>query len=371
MSTFHAPGPGRLLSTAGLVLATLLTALGLVAGAASPLAQAGEPEKPRASWAVQPSGDNGGAARSHFVYTLRPGTTLRDTVAITNTGRRPVTVDLYSHDAYLTGEEGAFALRTPDEPRTGVGAWVVLGKKTRHVLKPGRGVRVPFEIQVPANAEPGDHAGAILAASTKAERSGGNGALGFDVRRRVGARIYLRVEGPLTPELGVAAFDVEGDPALLPYLTGDGEVAVDYEITNTGNVRMTPEASLELTGPFGVVVDRIPVELPEMLPGSSIARTAVFDTLPPWGMLEARLVVEGPDASATSSARVWSVPWLPALILVLLALAWWARRRYRAGRLPSLVVRGRTEGAAADDAEHDQPAPLPVGRWAVDSPETR
>lgn len=347
-------------------IATAVVAV--MVGTTSPMASAAdEPAPPKGSWSVQPGGTGGGQARSSFVYTMRPGTVLRDVVRVANTGRRPVTLDLYPADAYLTGEEGAFAVRNRDEPRTNVSRWVRLGGKKRHTIRPGKGLEIPFELRVPRNAEPGDHTGALIAAGTRIEDGGGEGPLGFDVRRRVGARIYLRVEGPLDPQLAVASFSATGDPDVMPLVGGDGRTTVAYEITNPGNIRIAPEARLELRGPFGNLVSSQPVELPELLPGSTITRTATFDSLPAWGRLTAELVVTSEEVSTSASAAVWSVPWAPALVVVLLLGAWWLRRRRRHGRplLPGRPRRDPTGLDSAAEAPEREPAPAPVARIAA------
>ncbi|MCD6640521.1 MAG: hypothetical protein LT071_11490, partial [Nocardioides sp.] len=266
-------------------------------------------------------------ARSTFTATLAPGTVLRDTVRIVNTGNRSVVVDLYAADAYLVGERGAFAIRNRNERKTGVSRWVRFGAKTRFRVNARKAIEVPFEIRVPKNAQPGDHVGAVMTAGVRTERT--RGSVNIKVRRRIGARIYLRVPGKLTPQVAVSSLAAEGKPALFPYIKGKGKTTVSYEITNTGNVIMEPTAELQLRGPFGNVVDTIPVDVPELLPGTSVVQTTSFDTLPPYGLLEAQLVVKSDDVADARSAQVWSVPWAPALVLLVAGLVWWTRRRLR------------------------------------------
>jgi len=280
------------------------------------------------SWAVQPGGNASSAARGSFVYTLRPGAVLRDTVRVINTGRKKVTVDLYAADAYMVGKGGAFTIRQRDEKRVGVGKWVKLGSKKRRTIRPGRALDIPFLVKVPRNAQPGDHAGAILAAGVKLQKSR-KGSLGVDVRRRIGTRIYLRVEGPMRPSMSVKELEATGKPALFPFVGGNGETTVTYEITNPGNVRITPEARLELRGPFGNLVDSIPVDVPELLPGATITQTAQIDKLPPLGRLSAKLVLTSAEVNATASAGIWSVPWAPGLLLLLLVGGFVLRKKLK------------------------------------------
>lgn len=352
----HAHRPTARAAVRTALVTSLLLAVALLAPApatASATAAPMEPGRDKASWAVKPGGENGGSERSQFVYTLRPGSVLRDYVNVINTGRKPVMLDLYTVDAFNVPEDGGFALRMPEEPRTGVGGWVRLGKKSRVRLQPREGLRIPFEISVPENAQPGDHAGAIVAANARLESGNKKGDLTFDVRRRVGARIYLRVEGALEPGLSVSDFEAAGSAPLVPYVTGAGKVAVDWEVTNTGNVRLDPSATVELVGPLGVVAS-VNVPVPELLPGGVLTGTSEFDSLPPYGKLSARMVVQAEDAEDTVSQTVWSVPWLPLLVLALLLSAWWLRRRRRTHRWP---FRSR---AAASVISETEPEPAAV-----------
>jgi len=290
----------------------------------------GEPDKP--SWGVEPAGPGGLAERTSFVYTLPPGARLVDTVAVTNVDPTPLTVAIYPVDAYNTSADGAFALRNPEDATVGVGGWIRIGVR-EYTIPPGTRIEVPFELSVPLDGEPGDHAGAVVAANVALEEGGGTDGLDVRLRRRVGARVYVRVEGPLDPALSVTRLAVDAHQALVPYVTGRGRVGVDYTVTNTGNVRMAPTARVELVGPFGLTVHETEAEpLAELLPGGSVDRHADIDGLPPLGRLSLRVIVTADDANARTARTIWAVPW--ALVAVAtLAVGWrWLRRRHRRRR---------------------------------------
>lgn len=72
----------------------------------------------------------------------------------------------------------------------------------RHLTAPARGsVTVPFTLGVPERAESGDHPGGLVALDERIDT--GDGSLAVGVRRAVGARVYLRVNGPTVPALAV------------------------------------------------------------------------------------------------------------------------------------------------------------------------
>lgn len=59
----------------------------------------------------------------------------------------------------------------------------------------GKRADIPFEFKVPANATPGDHIGGLVASVRQTEESADGQRP--EVERRVAARVYLRVTGPV------------------------------------------------------------------------------------------------------------------------------------------------------------------------------
>ncbi|HET6952201.1 MAG TPA: DUF916 domain-containing protein [Acidimicrobiales bacterium] len=284
----------------------------------------------RPTWAVEPAGTAGLAERTYFIYTLPPGARLVDTVAVSNLDAEPLTVAIYPADAYNTSKDGAFALRNAEDPKVGVGGWIRLGVQER-TIPPQTRAEIPFELTVPNDAEPGDHAGALLAAKVELEAGGGGDGVDVQLRRRVGARIYVRVEGPLDPALSVTRLAIDDHQPIVPFVTGAGGVDVNYTVTNTGNVRLAPTAHVELVGPFGMTVHRSEAEtLPELLPGGSVDRHVKLEELPPLGRLSLRVIVTSDEADTRSSHTIWAVPWVWLAVVALILARWqWRRRRRR------------------------------------------
>lgn len=298
---------------------------------------AGTPAPEAAPFAVQPSGVDGPGGRDYFVYSLTPGETFGDTVAVSNLGDRPINFVIYPADAFNVKDEGGFTAARDGEEAIGVGSWITLKAQT-YTVEPGTRIDVPFSITVPEDAEPGDHAGAILA--TDADR----GSINVDgtdpnlvVRERVGARVYVRVEGPISPALRIDKLDVQRKtPSFaVPFFSTEGQVTVSWEVSNTGNTRLTPTAVLEVKGLFGRTIKTLPAEeLPELLPGSNIVRSAIITGLPPLEKITVELTVTADEVEVVGTASYWAVPWrFVALVLLLLAalIGWRIIRRRRVG----------------------------------------
>ena len=282
------------------------------------------------NFAVQPSGPNGPGGRDYFIYTLKTGKTFGDTVAVSNLGTTTATFAVYATDA-LTTKDGSFSLlREQDKPKD-VGTWMQLGA-TQYTLEPGKRVDIPFKISVPSDATPGDHVGAIVAQRIT-DPNDPNSGIGLNVRVRVGARVYVRVDGPVTPSLSVDSMTVRYDTPASPFSSADAHI--NYTVTNTGDIRLSPTALLNISGVFGLGKRTLPDrQIPELLPGSSIQIAEVVHGVKPDLRLTTSLTLEQPGQPVVVRASIdqWAVPWLGVLVIGLvlvsiIAQRIWARRR--------------------------------------------
>lgn len=311
-------------------LAALIVALGLVS--TTPAAAQPATENDRLTWSVAPADANGPNGRARFDYVVEPGMRYDDHIAVRNLGEGELTVDLYAADAVNTAT-GGFDLLARDEASPSVGSWISVAEP-KIVLKPRSTTVVPFRMTVPPDAEPGDHVGGLVAALTTTAQ--------VQVERRVGARLYVRVAGPITPNLRVdqptAAYRGTANPA------APGEVDVTWTVVNDGNVRLTVRPSVRVEGLFGLGGTGWTGDTAtELLPGGAITFTRTLTRMWPLGPLSVRGEAEsvasagqdlaGAVATVTAETTVWAVPWaaLGALLLLtaILVALWRVRRRIR------------------------------------------
>jgi hypothetical protein len=282
------------------------------------------------NFAVQPSGPNGPGGRDYFIYTLKTGQLFGDTVGISNLGKSTATFAVYATDARTTND-GSFSLMREEEKPKDVGTWVTLGA-TQYTLEPGKRVDIPFKLAIPADATPGDHVGAIVAQRI-ADPNNPSTGIGLDVRVRLGARIYVRVDGPLNPSVAVESMSVRYDAPASPFSSADAHI--NYTLTNTGDVRLSPTATLKLSGVFGLSEPKLPDrQIPELLPGSSIQIAETVHGVKPYGRVTTELVVQqsGQPVIVRASVVQWAIPWLGVVVIGLLFVSIigqriWARRR--------------------------------------------
>ncbi|WP_162146000.1 WxL protein peptidoglycan domain-containing protein [Glycomyces tenuis] len=355
-------------------LITAAAALAVLFVAASPAAAQEEPAP--ATWGVNPSSQDGPDGRAAFDHTLDPGETVIDFVGVSNFGTEPIILRLYASDAF-TSESGAFDLLPAGQEPVDVGSWIGFNQSTITVEARTR-LDVPFALTVPTEATPGDHVGGIVAAL--AEES--TDASGDDilVERRVGARVHLRVSGELEPELdpGLShlTYHYDWNPA------APGSMTFDYEVENTGNVRLRGELIARVKGPWGLLEhETVIAELPQILPGDRFEGTAEVDGLWPLARLDVELLVR-PEAADLADAEsripssgheehLWAPPWPQAAVLaalVLLVLIWVKTRRRRTARPEDT---GRSAAAPTDpEPTTSDPTGDPAASEAEASKET-
>ncbi|MEU8259059.1 DUF916 domain-containing protein [Micromonospora sp. NPDC048999] len=284
-------------------------------------------------WAVQPTSGPGAPARSVFQYESGAGTHVDDRVAISNLSDRPLTFAVYATDAYSTAD-GAFALLPASDPPTDLGTWIKLPRRS-WTVPAGKRLEIPFRLTVPDRATPGDHAAGIIAAVTERHTDAQGQQVNLD--RRVAARVYLRVDGELAPEVRIEQLETAYRTPGVPFV--DGRLSVRYRVRNTGNVRLTAgDAAVRVRGPLGVTLaEPQRVALPELLPGGEVVLERDVDAWP-MGRLDAVVTVnpitaEGRLPATSRSAGTWAAPWstIGALLIVaaLVALGWLAWRRRR------------------------------------------
>ena len=286
------------------------------------------------SWALAPAGAGSGSQsgdRANLSYEMAPGTLVTDRVTLFNFSNVPLTFDVFPIDA-TNNDDGAFTPAPSGAAPEGVGAWVTVPVEQLEVPA-GEAASFDIVVNVPPDAEPGDHAGAILASNDTRGTSPDGRVVTLD--RQTGTRVYIRVDGPLAPELAVADLNTDYTPRVNPL---DGAAEVTYRIENRGNVRLAATHQVSIAGPFGLMKSSGEVhELPELLPGESLEFTETIEDVAATGAsfttvdLEP-ITVDGSEAEVTAedrSAIGLAVPYLIVALLVVAGLVWLARRRYR------------------------------------------
>jgi hypothetical protein len=328
---------------------------GTAAGQASGQKGKSGPQPVVNSWALTPTGTdtNQPSTRVFLSYDVIPGSVIRDSVTLWNYSNVPLTFQIYATDAF-NDASGAFDLLPGSKPPTDAGSWVTL-TYTQATLQARHKLDIPMTLAVPPNARPGDHAGAVLAASA-VEGTTANGQK-VNLDRRTGSRLYVRVKGALSPALVVENIRTVYHPALNPL---GGSLDATYTVRNAGNVRLTAHQDVAAKGPFGLATKRHKLkDLPELLPGNQITLHTRFSSVPALiratADIHLRPFSPDPDVTGLGAVRrgghTWAIPWS---VIAFALMLWLARRSYRA------ILRRRQERAAlTPPPPQERMAPVP------------
>jgi hypothetical protein len=337
-------------TTVGAALA-LFAALGLLTVVTGP-AGAADSDVP---WTVRTAANSFGPDRPNYSYTVNPGGQVDDALVVTNRGTTPLDLAVYAADGYTT-RTGQFDLTAAGAPQNGVGDWVHAGQD-HLTVEPGKTVQVPFTVNVPDDARPGDHLGGIVTSLTQAD------AAGVDVDRRLALRIRLRVSGTLEPRLSVEHLKLDFAGRANPVDKGDA--VLRYTIHNTGNTVLAARQRATVSGPFGrwKVSAARSADSPELLPGETWTVSVPIHGVTPAGRLTARVTLTplltdaagsiNPLSTINTTTRMWTIPWalLPIVVLCAAVMAITGSRRHH--RTTRLRGDARSQEAAAPPAGVD------------------
>lgn len=277
-----------------------------------------------------------------FTYSVLPGETVEGVALAINRRTEPLDVVVYAADAFTT-PQGGFALQERGEAPASLGAWVAL-EADRIQLDPGERLRLPFRVTVPRSAEPGDYAaGVVLEAAPqqgKSEDVGEETELQIDIIDRVGARIYLTVEGKAERRL---------DAAALSWTRSEGGITFVLPVSNLGNVRVPVSGTIELSGWLSEDV-RLDLGTTELLAGSDTVLSARWENPPTTFFGRATATVHYGDDRAlgsTTSVRLVPIGLLFGVLagLLIIGLATWRFLRFwRRARKALELVEGGSDG---------------------------
>lgn len=303
-------------------IATLVALLGLLFSV-SPALAAGT-----SGFSAEPGTASGqiDTARSRFTYQLQPGDNVSDQIYVSNTGSEPISLVIYANDAKSLSD-GTFDVKNYDEAPTGVASWIQFanGKTAIEIrLAHDQSTIVPFKMQVPANAEPGDHTGGIAVSAA----SGGTGQI--QIARRIVTRLYARVQGALTPVLSVSDFSAKYLPSFNPF---GGSLVMSFTISNGGNVSLLADATTSASTIFGIPLGSTATSVvDEITPGASRSYQVVVPNVPQWFYMVPKVELQpkvdkdainpGALLPVTRDAAIWEFPYAFVALIVLIVVAY-------------------------------------------------
>jgi hypothetical protein len=316
----------------------------MAAGVGDP-ADPASPEVDTARWGIAPVLSETEGERSEFAFTLEPGASVVDSVAITNLSSGELTFDLYGADGIVT-DDGDTAVVDRYSPVEDLGAWIGFNQ-VQVVVPADSALGVPFRVTAPADAIPGEHCGGVVASLHRDPAASGD-ASNLVVDARTAVWVCVTVPGDVVSALSLSGVTARYAPGRGGF--GGGSVTVSGEVANTGNLKLGATAVLDVAAPFGWWGRTgEPVRVAEVLPGQSMPLSITLDGVPPWARLTTEVTLTPTPRDGLPRApqvwltrTVWAAPWIAGLALLAVGLAvWWAAtaRRRRRRRLARAVAR--------------------------------
>ena len=197
------------------------------------------------------------ATRAYFIHSVPRGGAFADSVVVSNSGTKAVTLRVYPVDG-LTGATSGVVYGNRQDKLHGAGQWVT--PATSMVTVPADSqLTVGFTVHVPSGASSGQHLAGIALEDAHAGKSSGRFSVTEVLRTVVG--IEVTVPGPRVSHLNLESFSIAP-------IQGTTYPSVVVDLTNTGTNLCKPALAVSLTGPGGV--QRATRRLDTVLPGSSI-----------------------------------------------------------------------------------------------------
>ncbi len=332
----------------------------------------------------QPAGNPySSLARNWFVYTLDPGTEVKDAVEVYNPTAKEKTILLYAADT-TPSSEGGFALKQRVEPMSKVGTWITMSKN-EIVLAPGQSESVEFTINVPAEGlDVGEHSGGIMIEEKPVE----NGTTGVKLSTRVGLRVYITIPGDVIKKIDYSFFNSEitanreyrlpfglgGDK---PFMKVPGAYDFKLGVVNKGNVSTDIDYVFKvedvLFGKYNIEQNKT------QKTERDTATTSHFEWVPPlfgkyrisvdtsYKGKDAQMVDEEIRTLTSDVIEMWIIPWdlIIGIVLLLLTfgLLYLARKRWKnrkmvkkpAKKSPSKAVKKPVKRTAKKPAKSSAP----------------
>jgi hypothetical protein len=256
------------------LLFTVISVLLPLLGAAPAFAQGG------LTFGLRPADTSIG----YFEYTMMPGEALDDAVVAVNATedsmRLKVSV-VAGHTALTGGVSFQGAVDGPAE-------WIDLPNEGIIEVPGQRQVELPFTVQVPRDAQPGEYVAGFLVSQVEPEDTVQKGStMAVQVVPQMGLTMIITVPGEQHCEVRIDSISDD-------LLRGQWKLQVNME--NVGNVHFRGEGEVEIRPVgSGQPVLQKSFEIGYFVAGDPLGYPIYFDSPPPDGEYEAHVAIRGTD----------------------------------------------------------------------------
>jgi LysM repeat protein len=263
-----------------------------------------------------------------FMYNLDLGQRKNDSVRVLNNKDETVVVKLYASDATTT-IDGSFTLLSEEVTNKNLGNWVELAVEEVEIPPKSEKI-IPFTINIPKNADVGDHMGGIVMREMEIDENANMAGMGVRIITCVGVRIYETVPGEVKKDFEVTRFDWRLEPSgkaswIKNFLDINKKTIFFTGIKNEGNVRISPKITIDIKNIFGQTVAHLPdQEAGVIFPGEEVKEAAVtWSGMPIFGRYKVLMTANFFEDGVGQGSRevvIWAIPYRIIFLLVILAV---------------------------------------------------
>jgi len=248
--------------------------------------------------------------------SVQPGQRLEGTMKVINDSADSLTFQVDIQDFVVTDTNGTPNLLPAGTlaKKYSAASWIGVYPDSFSVA-PHQKELLNYFVQIPLDARPGGHYGAVVFKPV-----GGNGenATGASVQTQIGSLFYLPVAGNIYEHADVTKLIT--DHPFYEY----GPVNIATQITNHGDKHIKPLGTITITNMIGATVTTLPLDIRNIFPGA--ARDFQNTLSRHWmiGRYKVQLLAsygKSNNLPLIATVYFWVFPWKVAMIITLLIIA--------------------------------------------------
>lgn len=193
----------------------------------------------------------------NFEISANTSDKVTNTLKIENLSDIPLTFNVRTQNFKAYGDEGQVTI-TEEDSSYSINQWLKYNVST-FTVEAKKSYLLDFTIEIPTNAEPGSHFGAIVVGTVPPPTSGGAEA---SVIQEIGSLILIRLQGDVTESAELITF------APITNIFTDPKIKFNTTVENTGSVHFKMTPILHIYDIFGNEVQKYDLTSKNILPAS-------------------------------------------------------------------------------------------------------
>lgn len=190
-----------------------------------------------------------------FEINANPGDVLTNTIKVENISDQPITIKAAARNFTAYGEGGQVEI-TEQGSSYAIASWITMDKAS-FIVQPKSTEPFTFQIEIPKNAEPGSHYGAVLFSTDNEAKANGSGAV---LTQEIGSLILIKLPGNVYENAKIDSFKP------VQTIFRDPKIMFNALVDNTGNVHIKPYGFITIRNILGVKTQTIEIRGQNILP---------------------------------------------------------------------------------------------------------